>query len=145
MKRVKDNQTLDMFLVPQPERLVAGSCDYAFEVSHLVSTVLKECPLDRWEISAHMSRLSGRDVSKNMLDAWSSPARIDHNLPLFHVPLLEDAASTHAFTNWLVAKRGGRVEFGEDALRAELGKLELMEGEIREQKRQLKRYMGRKR
>jgi len=94
MKRVNDSLTQDMFLVPQPDHSAPGSANYAFEVAHLVSLALKETPLDRWEIAAQMSRLSGDDVSKNMLDAWASPGRPDHNIPLYRVALLEEVLST---------------------------------------------------
>lgn len=142
MRRVKDSLTQDMFEVPQPERSVPGSANYSFEVSHLVSEVLKETPIDRWEIAAQMSRLSGDDVSKNMIDAWASPGRPDHNIPLYRVALLEEVASTHALTDWLVGKRGGRVAYGRDALSAKLGKLTVMKKQVDQQIRVLQKLMG---
>ncbi|MEN1361563.1 hypothetical protein AAIH09_33140, partial [Pseudomonas aeruginosa] len=86
----KDDRTLDIFDVPQPARAIPGECNYAAQVSELVSEILKAANLDRYEIAARMSRLSGDDVSKNMLDAWSSPARADHNLPFYRAaPTIE--------------------------------------------------------
>ena len=112
MKRVKDDLTLDIFEVPVPVVPMPGSGNYAAQVSELVGTVLKDCPVDRYEVAAQMSRLSGDDVSKHMLDAWSSPARSDHNIPLYRIPLLEEVCQSHAFTDWLVHLRGGRVAYG---------------------------------
>ena len=142
MRRVKDDLTLDMFLVPQPEHPIPGSANYAFEVSNLVSRVLKETPLDRYEVAAQMSRLSGDDVSKNMLDAWASPARADHNIPFYRAALLEEVVSAHELTNWLVHKRGGRVAYGKEALNAQLGKLTVMKQQVEQQIRELKKLMG---
>lgn len=142
MKRVQDGLTDDLFLVPQPDRAMPGSANYAFEVSHLVAQVLKETPLDRWEIAARMSRLSGDDVSKNILDAWASPGRPDHNLPFYRVALLEEVTSSHALTDWLVAKRGGRVAYGRDVLNAKLGSLTVMKTQLDQQIRELKKLMG---
>ncbi|ELN4897135.1 TPA: hypothetical protein ACRXSF_005453, partial [Pseudomonas aeruginosa] len=102
MARRKDDRTLDIFDVPQPARAIPGECNYAAQVSELVSEILKACDLDRYEVAARMSRLSGDDVSKNMLDAWSSPARADHNLPFYRAALLEDVCASHLLTNWLV-------------------------------------------
>lgn len=142
MKRANDGLTDDMFLVPQPERPAPGGANYAFEVSNLVAQELKTTPLDRWEIAAQMSRLSGDDVSKNILDAWASPGRPDHNLPFYRAALLEDVIGSHALTDWLVHKRGGRVAYGRDVLNTKLGSLTVMKTQIDQQIRELKRLMG---
>jgi hypothetical protein len=142
MRHSKDDRTLDIFTVPQPIPAVPGNGNYAAQVSELVSEILKGSELDRYEIAAQMSRLSGDDVSKNMLDAWSSPARADHNLPLYRAALLEEVCSSHVLTNWLVNLRGGRVAYGREALDAELGRLERVAAEATRKARDLKRLMG---
>lgn len=142
MRRVNDNRTLDIFEVPRAVLTVPGCGNYAAQVSELVSEMLKSSELDRYEIAARMSRLSGDDVSKNMLDAWASPARTDHNLPFYRAPLLEEVCASHLLTDWLVALRGGRVAYGRDALLAELGRLERTRDESARKARELKRLMG---
>lgn len=142
MKRVKDTQTLDIFEVPVPVTPTPGSGNYAAQVSELVGAVLKDCPVDRYEVAAQMSRLSGDEVSKHMLDAWSSPARADHNIPLYRVPLLEEVCHSHAFTDWLVHQRGGRVAYGREALAAEYGKRQQMLEKLKHDMKELKRLMG---
>lgn len=141
-KAVRDDRTLDIFDVPKPVLALPGSGNYAAQVSELVSDLLKGSELDRYEIASRMSRLSGDDVSKNMLDAWSSPARDGHNLPFYRAPLLEEVCETHMLTDWLVAIRGGRVAYGRDALLAELGRLERQRDESARKVRELKRLMG---
>lgn len=142
MKRVQDSIVNDMFFIPQPEQSEPGSADFAFSLSNLVSKILKECDFDRYEISAQMSRLTGKDISKNMIDAWSSPGRVDHNLPFYLVPVFEEVCSTHALTNWLANKRGGRVAYGKETLNAEIGKLERIREETNRKIRSLKKVMG---
>ncbi|HHM6772708.1 TPA: hypothetical protein ACWMLF_004695 [Pseudomonas aeruginosa] len=142
MARRKDDRTLDIFEVPQPVRVLPGECNFGIQVSELVSETLKACDLDRYEVAARMSRLSGDDVSKFMLDAWASPARTDHNLPLYRVALLEDVCASHLLTDWLVGVRGGRVAYGRDALLAELGRLERTREAAGRQARELKRLLG---
>ena len=142
MRRVKDNATIDIFEVPEPVHPTPGSGNYACQVSELVGSVLKSCPEDRYEIAAQMSRLSGDDVSKHMLDAWSSPARAEHNIPLYRVPLLEEVCHSHAFTDWMVHMRGGRVAYGREALAAQYGKMQQMRDKIQREMRELKRLMG---
>lgn len=142
MRRVHDDRTLDLFSIPQPVLAVPGQGNYSAQVSELVAEMLKATDIDRYEVAARMSRLSGDDVSKAMLDAWSSPARTDHNLPFYRVALLEEVCATHILTNWLVSQRGGRVAYGRDALLAELGRLERTREEAARQARDLKRMLG---
>jgi len=142
MRHGKDDRTLDIFEVPRPVLTVPGCGNYAVQVSELVSEMLKGSELDRYEIAARMSRLSGDDVSKNMLDAWSSPARADHNLPLYRASLLEEVCASHVLTNWQVCLRGGRVAYGREALDAELGRLERVAADASRKARELKRLLG---
>lgn len=142
MRRIKDDKTLDIFAVPQPVLSIPGNSNYAATISEYVSEILKGSDLDRYEIAARMSRLSGDEVSKYMLDAWSSPARIEHNLPLYRVPLLEEVCESHAITNWLVHLRGGRVAYGREALDTELGRWERVAADANRKARELKRLLG---
>ncbi|CDM42421.1 hypothetical protein PPSAL_3820 [Ectopseudomonas oleovorans] len=142
MRHGKDDRTYDLFEIPQPVLAVPGQGNYSVQVSELVGEMLKASDLDRYEVAARMSRLSGDDVSKAMLDAWSSQARTDHNLPFYRAALLEEVCASHLLTNWQVALRGGRVAYGRDALLAELGRLERTRDEAARQARELKRAMG---
>jgi hypothetical protein len=124
MAKVRDTQTLDIFEIPEVHICSPGECQYSREVAEGVSLLLAESGrMDRYTISAEVSRISGKDVSKNMLDAYASPARVEHALPFWLAPVLEEVCHSHVLTNWLVDKRGGRVAYGKDALRGELGKL----------------------
>ncbi len=67
--RRRDTRTLDLFEVPAVPEPLPASMDHRREVSLLVSRMLKEASGDRYEIAAAMSRLTGADVSKYMLDA----------------------------------------------------------------------------
>lgn len=142
MRHGKDDKTLDIFEIPQPVSAMPGHGNYSVQVSELVSDVLKSTDLDRYEVAARMSRLSGDDVSKNILDAWSSQARLDHNLPLYRVALLEEVCESHLLTDWLVRLRGGRVAYGREALDAELGRLERVAADATRKARELKRLLG---
>lgn len=140
--RHRDTLTLDLFAVPQPVAPAPGSHDFRREVSAMVGEALKEADVDRYEIAARMSRLSGTEVSKYMLDAWSSEARDAYNLPFYQAPVLEAACNTHLFSNWLAGKRGGRLLLGKETLNAELGKLERLRDEAAKRIKDLKRLMG---
>lgn len=131
MTRSRDASTGDLFVdIPQPAPAMPGAMDYRGELSVLVSDLLAAARLrdprtcDRYGIAAAMSRLTDHDVSKLMLDGYTSAAREAFNLPLWLVPALEVACDTTAITEWLAAKRGGRILLGAAAIDAEIGRLE---------------------
>lgn len=146
MAKRNDRMTIDLFEIPTPDVVVPGESRYAGEVSEIVSLLIAESGIkDRWMLSAEISRLADKDVSKHMLDAYCSPAR-EHALPFWLAPILEQVCSGHHLTNWLVAKRGGRVAYGIAALDAEIGKIELMKEEMLKEMnsrlKELKRMKG---
>lgn len=142
MRRLPDTLSGDLFaLLPQPADEGPGSQNYCIEVAHLVSQAIAESHRDRHDIAACMSRLTGKDISKYMLDAWSAESREAYNLPLYLVPVLEVACSTHLFSRWLAAKRGGQVLVGMAALDAEIGKLERARDDATQRIKQLKNAM----
>jgi SpoVK/Ycf46/Vps4 family AAA+-type ATPase len=140
--RAKDSLTLDLFEVPQPAATLPGGMDYRAVVAGLIAEVLRASGVDRHEIAARCSRLTGKDITKYMLDAYTSEAREEFNPPLWLVPAIESACGTHYITNWLVATRGGRLLIGREALTADLGKLERQRIEIEQLIKKLKKQMG---
>lgn len=144
----RDTTTADMFSVPVAAPAIPASMDYRAQVSHLVSTMLAEAHavgMDRYEVAARASRLAGRDVSKAMLDGYTSEAREEFNLPLWLAPVLETACSSTALTNWLAKVRGGRVVHGAETLDAEIGRAEFEREQatarmrvLKEQRRRMK-------
>lgn len=131
-----------MFPVPVPASEQPGHMDYRHAVASIVGDVLRGADGDRFDFAARMSRLTGKDVSKNMLDAYASDAREDHNLPFYLVPALEVACDSHALTAWLTDVRGGRLLIGREALTAELGRLERDRDTAAKRIRQLKALIG---
>lgn len=143
MARPRDPLTLDLFVeVPRPAAPTAASMDYRIEVAHQVSLVLKAAAGDRYAVAAEMSRLAGKEVTKLMLDAYSSEARETFNLPFYLVPALETACGSHVLTSWLADKRGARLYVGREALKAELGRLESQREELNSAAREIKRRLG---
>jgi len=144
MRHGKDDRTINIdFDVPQPQ--LVSACDFRVQVSEIVSEMLsgaKSTGLERIDVAAQMSHLAGEDISKAMLDAWSSPARIDHNLPFYRAALLEQVCGSHQLSDLIVTVRGGRVSWGRDALLAELGRVESIREEATRQARALRRQIG---
>jgi hypothetical protein len=124
----RDLHTGDLFAaIPRPAPAVPGGLDFRAHLSHLVSEMLAAAHtagLDRYAVAATASRLAGREVSKPMLDGYTSEAREAFNLPLWLVPALETACENTVLSSWLAEVRGGRLVLGPAALDAEIGRLE---------------------
>lgn len=143
MKR--DAITLDLFEVPQPLPALDGSHDFRTLVAGLVCELLEQAKaagLNRHAVAAELSRLTGKEVSKAMLDNYTSEAHDSFNVPLWLVPALESVCRAHVLTQWLVATRGGKLLVGREALNAELGRLERARDEAARKIKQLKNVMG---
>lgn len=126
MSRRHDLSTGDLFTLPQPAAPVPASMDYRAQVSSLVSEMLAQAHaagIDRWEVAARASRLAGRDISKAMLDGYTSEAREEFNVPFWVVPLLETVCGSTLLTQWLARVRGGVLKVGAETLDAEIGRL----------------------
>jgi hypothetical protein len=90
----RDDQTLSLLdwespAVVQrfaPERVRAVSL--AARIAHGVSETLRDCELSREEIVAEMGAFLGVDVSINMLNAYASEAREDHQISLLRLVAL---------------------------------------------------------
>jgi len=141
-RRNRDLFTDDMFMVPQAPAPNPASMNYGAEVAALLSTMFAESGMDRFQIAAEMSRLTGREVSKYMLDAWTSESRDAYNIPFYLVPAAEAACKSHAMSSWLATKRGARLAVGRDALNAEYGKLKAMSDDIKRRMQAMERMLG---
>lgn len=141
-KRYRDVFTDDMFLVPQAPTPHAASMSYGSEVATLTASMFAESGLDRFKIAAEMSHLTGRDVSKYMLDAWTSESRDAYNIPFYLVPAAETACQSHAMSAWLADRRGARLSIGREALNAEYGKLKAISDDVKTRMRQLEKMLG---
>ncbi|KIX14966.1 hypothetical protein [Dethiosulfatarculus sandiegensis] len=143
-RRVRDTLTLNLFNVPTPAPPLTGNLDLDVPLRTALADALKHADDDRHKIAAEMSRLTGREVSKFMLDAYTAESRQDHNFPFRYAAAFEQATGSYCLTNLLAQARGCEVLVGEDALFAELGRIEKMETELKQQKAALKRFMRRR-
>lgn len=117
---------LDLFDIPQRPAPQPGSMDFRASVSEQVSNMLAvahQAGLDRHEVASRASRLTGRDVTKNMLDGYTSPAREEFNIPLWLAPPLEVVCSSTLLASWYAGVHGGKMLVGAETLDAEIGRL----------------------
>ncbi|WP_368565539.1 hypothetical protein [Pseudoxanthomonas sp. UTMC 1351] len=121
-----DSFTGDLFSIPRAAALIEGSMDYRRPVSALVSQMLADATasgIDRYEVASRASRLTGKDVSKAMLDGYTAESREEFNVPLWVAPVLETVCSSTLLTQWNAGVRGGRFLVGAETLDAEIGRV----------------------
>ncbi|MBI5658078.1 MAG: hypothetical protein HZC43_00675 [Nitrosomonadales bacterium] len=107
-----------------------------------MSEAIKLCAKDRYQIAADMSRLLGRELSLNTLDKYTSEASEDH-IPNLETAIAFDAATEQtALACFFASKLGCRVLPGKESLHAELGRLEIMKGDIAKQEKAIKKILG---
>ncbi len=143
MARASDAFTVDMFdttrAAPAP---TPGSLNYTIELRHILSDALKKTPRSRYEIAARMSELTGEEITKAMLDAWTAESRTQWRFPFEYAAAFEVACDlTTCLQQLLCRKRGSRVLDGKDAMLTELGRLEREEQEIKERRQALRKFL----
>lgn len=145
MRRPPDITTLDFFDVPCAPAPVGGSLDYATELRCVLSDALKKTPRSRHEVAARMSELTGQDISKSMLDAWTAESKSPWRFPFEFAAAFEVACESTHLQELLCRKRGSRILVGEDALVAEMGRIQKAKDELAHRERALKeRWRGKR-
>jgi hypothetical protein len=137
----------DLFEVPAPSPATPGSMDFRASVSLIVTDALAHAHAlmhkDRFAVAADMSRLAGKDISKWMLDGYTSEARDEFNVPAYLIPALEVATGSSAYTQWLAATRGARVLFGREVLHHDLSRLQMIRDQADDAIRAIKQQVAR--
>lgn len=125
---------MSFFTVPETPRCVAGGLDISLPVRDALTETLSAALLqgmDRHEVGAQISRLSGRDMSKNMLDRYCAPSADEWRFPLEALPALTLASGDYRLLELIAEKCGCRIARGEEALLAEIGALTLQEKSVK--------------
>ncbi len=147
-RRAGGAHTRDLFEIPKALSPMPGSMDFRPVISGLMSDILADAHnagLDRHEVAARASRLAGRDITKNMLDGYTSPAREEFNVPMWAAPVIEIACATTVLANWHASVHGGRMSVGAETIDAEIGRV-MRERELADARlRQLKELRRRER
>lgn len=117
--------------------------DYRQTVSLTVAEMLREAGMDRFGVAAEMSRLTGKSVTKLMLDGYTAESRDTFNLPAYLQPALEVACRSTALTEWQARVRGGELLVGAATMDAEIGRLEHERDQAAERIKQLRKLRRR--
>jgi len=139
-KKSLDGRQLSLLdLIQEAERRKAAPREGAFDIDRqfreVISACLKACPLSRYQVAARMSELTGRDITKTMLDSWTAESKEMHRCPAIWLPAFCEAVGSSEPIAFLGRPIGAYVLPGPIALRAEIQGLTEQELEIRKKKR----------
>jgi hypothetical protein len=101
-----------------------GSLNVQHRLVGAINKAIKECSLSRWEIAGKMSELMGAEISKHMLDAWTSEAKEYHRFPAEYLPAFCQVTGNSEPLRVIAEAAGLFVVEGPDALRSEIQALD---------------------
>lgn len=138
MARVRDIATGDLFEVPIAPAPVEGSMQCADELCVVLNDAITASAKKRYEIAAVMSELLGRDITKAQIDAWTANSKTDWRFPFEYAAAFEVACDCISLQELLARKRGTRILVGEEALLAEMGRIDREELSLKKRKAALR-------
>lgn len=133
--------TLDGYLVipAQPDE-TTGRLNLSDWLCLNLATALKQSSRDRFEVAAEMSRLTGDQISKAQVDAWTAKSKPKWRFPAEYLPAFVQATDSYWLLDKFATFVGCRVLVGEDKILSELGELSLKKQRLERQEQSLK-YM----
>lgn len=138
MRAHRDFLTADLFDIPAPASTAPGAVNFSREIAARMSEALKNCPYDRIEVAARMSRMLGREVTLSMLNAYTAESHQQHTPSLERAIAFDLATEQNALGSFYVAKLGGSILWGKDKLLADLGRIQQARHDLRDQERAIR-------
>lgn len=141
-KPFRDPNTGDLFDIAEvfpaaKQRTLPLALDFNRMLSGIISKALRETPISRAEIAARMSEMLGDDVSVNMLNAYASPGRADHNMSLIRFIAFTRATQQPWLWSAVLKDEGITILVGEEQRLAQLGLAQAKRREAEDKKREL--------
>ncbi|PZR30320.1 hypothetical protein [Caulobacter segnis] len=145
-KRIRDEQTLDLFehkhLFPvETPRELGSALDFNSTLSRAMSRALDEARehgRDRYDVAARMSEILGQEVSKGMLDAYTSTARDTHTISAVRFKAFVRATGCLWLWKVYLDGEGLTLLMGEEALHAQASLAEKRAKALLDEARQLR-------
>lgn len=140
MPKAPSNSSQLGFVFDPPSAVAEEAALAGFEqrVNRMVGEMLNSDGRSREVIAAEMSVLLGEEVSRAMLDAYSSPARSDHKVPFSRLMALVVVTKRYDLLDRRMRETGCGVLVGEELHTARIGHLQQRKKQIEEELRKLK-------
>lgn len=126
------------FRAPAPARGVAALAGLERRICETVGTLIATDGRPREIIAAEMSVLLDDEVSRDMLNAYSSPAREGHRVPMSRFFALLVVTGRQDLLDPLVREIGAALLVGDEVKTARLGQIERLLAELQDERRALK-------
>lgn len=123
-----------------PAQGVAALAGLKQRISGVVGSILASDERTREVIAAEMSVLLGEEVSRAMLDAYASPARVDHKIPVERLIALVVVTACQDMLDPIMREGGMAVLVGDEVHTARLGHIDRQMELLRQER---KRVAGR--
>lgn len=114
---------------------ISGSLNMQIKLRQALNDAIRKCPLSRWQIAGKISELVDHEVSKYMIDSWTSESKEGHRFPAEYLPAFCHVTGTIKPLQILGETIDAFTMPGPEALRAEIQKLDEEEKKIRAEKR----------
>lgn len=126
------------FEAPAPRKGRAELAGLERRINETVGTMLNSDPRPREVIAAEVSVLLDEDVSLAMLNAYSSPARVEHRVPMSRFFAIAVVTARQDLLDPLVREIGAAVLVGDEVKTARLGQLQKQIADAQKEMRELK-------
>lgn len=126
------------FRSPVPARGEAALAGLERQINTLVGTVLASDGRPREIIAAEMSVLLDDEISRSMLDAYSSPARTEHKVPFSRLCALLAVTNRQDLLDPVLRRIGAALLVGDEVKTARLGQIEALINELQSERRELR-------
>lgn len=118
-----------------------GSLNMRSLVRHTLYEEIKESGLSRWDIAARMSEYTDQEISKFMLDAWTSESKEGHRFPLEYAAAFCKAVGRNKLLEVVCQVVGMFTLGGPDALRSQKQRLAEEAKELRAKQTEIDRMI----
>ena len=126
------------FAAPAPRRGRAALAGLEKRINETVGTMLNSDPRPREVIAAEVSVLLDEEVSAAMLNAYSSPARVEHRVPMSRCFAIAVVTARQDLLDPLVHEIGAALLVGAEVKTARLGQLQQTIAAAQKEMRELK-------
>lgn len=125
------------FSEPVPASGAAALAGIEQRICRTVGTILNSDDRPREMIAAAMTVLLDEEVSRAMLDAYSSPAREGHKVPMSRFLALVAVTGRHDLLDPLLREIGAALLVGEEIHTARLGQIDRHIEQLKQERRKI--------
>lgn len=125
----------------QSERPRPGSFNVRERLAEALTEALKGCPFTRYEAAARMSELLGVEVTKTQLDSWTAESKEYHRFPAEYLAAFCKVTGSLEPLRIMAELLQCYVIESEEALLAELGKIDQARKELARRERAIRQYL----